>query len=58
MHVREHRHVVSKAAVIATGLRRDGRREVLGVDIDDSEDESFWTGSSASSKIADWPRVI
>src|SRR3954470_4975094 len=42
VHVREHRHVVSKAIVIATGLRADGRREVLGVDVGDSENETFW----------------
>jgi len=43
VHVRENRHVVSKAVVIATGLRADGNREVLGVDIGDSETEVFWT---------------
>jgi putative transposase len=43
VYVREHRHVVSKAVVIATGLRADGHREVLGVDIGDSETEVFWT---------------
>lgn len=42
LHVREHRHVVSKAVVIATGLRADGHREVLGVDVGDSENETFW----------------
>ena len=42
VHVREHRHVVSKAVVIATGLRADGHREVLGVDVGDSENEVFW----------------
>ena len=42
VHVREHRHVVSKAVVIATGLRADGHREVLGVDVGDSENEAFW----------------
>ncbi|MFT3851369.1 MAG: IS256 family transposase [Ilumatobacteraceae bacterium] len=42
VHVREHRHVVSKAVVIATGLRADGHREVLGVDVGDSENETFW----------------
>jgi len=42
VHVRENRHVVSKAVVIATGLRADGHREVLGVDIGDSENETFW----------------
>ncbi len=43
IYVRENRHVVSKAVVIATGLRADGHREVLGVDIGDSETEVFWT---------------
>ena len=43
VHVREHGQVVSKAVVIATGLRADGYREVLGVDIGDSENETFWT---------------
>ena len=42
VHVREHRHVVSKAIVIATGLRADGHREVLGLDVGDSENETFW----------------
>ena len=42
VHVREHRHVTSKAVVIATGLRADGHREVLGVDVGDSENETFW----------------
>jgi putative transposase len=43
VHVREHGQVVSKAVVIATGLRADGHREVLGVDVGDSENETFWT---------------
>ena len=30
--------------VIATGVAADGRREVLGVDVGDSESEVFWTG--------------
>src|SRR5690554_835329 len=33
VHVRENHQVVSKAIVIATGLRADGHREVLGVDV-------------------------
>ena len=33
----------SKAAVIATGVARDGTREVLGCAVGDSESESFWT---------------
>ncbi|MEQ8842264.1 MAG: IS256 family transposase [Acidimicrobiales bacterium] len=43
VHVREGGQVVSKAVVIATGLRADGYREVLGVDVGDSENETFWT---------------
>ena len=43
LHVRENHQVVSKAVVISTGLRADGHREVLGVDIGDSENETFWT---------------
>jgi putative transposase len=35
--------VVSRAVVIATAVSADGRREVLGVDVGDSESEDFWT---------------
>lgn len=42
LHVRDDHHVVSKAAVIATGVREDGHRELLGVAVGDSEDELFW----------------
>ena len=35
--------VVSRAVVIATGISVNGDREILGVDIGDSEDETFWT---------------
>lgn len=42
VHVRENRHVVSKAVVVATGLRADGHREVLDLDVGDSENETFW----------------
>lgn len=34
--------VVSRAVVVATGARSDGAREVLGIDIGDSEDGAFW----------------
>lgn len=44
LHVRENHQVTSKAVVIATGLRADGYREILGVDVGDSENETFWTG--------------
>lgn len=35
--------VVSQAVVIATGVSADGRREVLGSAVGDSETEDFWT---------------
>ncbi len=34
--------VVSQAVVIATGVSADGRREVLGCSVGDSEHEAFW----------------
>jgi len=35
--------VVSRAVVVATGITRNGDREVLGCDVGDSEDGAFWT---------------
>jgi transposase-like protein len=35
--------VVSRAVVVATGVTAAGDREVLGVDVGDSEDGAFWT---------------
>ncbi|MGJ7442996.1 IS256 family transposase, partial [Aquipuribacter sp. MA13-6] len=40
---RINHRVVSQAVVIATGVSADGRREVLGCDVGDSETETFWT---------------
>ena len=40
---RVNRRVVSQAVVIATGVSADGRREVLGFAVGDSEDGAFWT---------------
>lgn len=40
---RVNHQVVSRAVVIATGVTAEGNREVLGVDVGDSEDELFWT---------------
>jgi len=34
--------VISRAVVIATGVRADGAREVLGLAVGDSEDGAFW----------------
>ena len=45
LHVRtEQAMVVSKAVVVATGVTAQGRREILGLDVGDSEDEVFWRG--------------
>jgi putative transposase len=38
-----NRRVVSQAVVVATGVCGDGRREVLGFAVGDSEDAAFWT---------------
>jgi transposase-like protein len=42
--------VVSRAVVIATGVTADGGREVLGLDVGDSEDGAFWTAFRRSLK--------
>ena len=42
--------VVSQAVVIATGVTADGRREVLGFGVGDSEDGAFWTAFLRSLK--------
>jgi putative transposase len=47
---RVNRRVVSQAVVIATGVRADGWREVLGFAVGDSEDGAFWTGFPRSLK--------
>jgi putative transposase len=41
--VRINQRVVSQAVVIATGVSADGKREVLGCAVGDSETEDFWT---------------
>ncbi len=40
---RVNRRVVAQAVVVATGVCGDGRREVLGFAVGDSEDGAFWT---------------
>ena len=39
---RDH-HIVSMAVIVAVGVNTDGRREVLGMTIGNSEAEPFWT---------------
>jgi putative transposase len=41
--VRESGRIVSVAVIVAVGVNRDGRREILGMDIGPSEAETFWT---------------
>jgi putative transposase len=36
--------VVSRAVVVATGITANGEREILGINVGDSEDRAFWTG--------------
>jgi putative transposase len=52
VHVRDDPlgQVVSRTVVIATGLSAQGGREVLGVDVGDSEAETFWTAFLRSLK--------
>ena len=43
LHVRNSvSQVCSMAVVVATGITANGEREVLGLDVGDSEDETFW----------------
>jgi putative transposase len=49
---RVNRRVVSQAVVVATGVAADGRREVLGFSVGDSEDGAFWTAFLRTSRPA------
>ena len=40
---RINHRIVSRAVVVATSVTAEGNREVLGLDVGDSEDEVFWT---------------
>jgi putative transposase len=42
--------VVSTAVVVATGIAADGSREILGLNVGDSEDETFWRAFLLSLK--------
>ncbi|MDT0203986.1 IS256 family transposase [Nocardioides sp. AE5] len=51
LHVRNQTsQVVSMAVVVATGVTATGQREILGLDVGDSEDEVFWKGCMTSLK--------
>lgn len=47
---RVNHRIVSQAIVVAVGIAADGRREVLGFDVGDSENEGFWTAFLRSMK--------
>ena len=40
--VREGGRIVNVSVAVATGVNREGKREVLGIDIGSSEDGAFW----------------
>ena len=44
--------VCSRAVVVAMGVNVDGRRELLGLKVGDSESEGFWSEFIASQKSA------
>ncbi len=51
LHVRNQAsQVTSMAVVVATGITATGQREILGLDVGDSEDEVFWRGFMTSLK--------
>ena len=51
LHVRNERQMtVSMAVIVATGVTATGEREILGLDVGDSEDEVFWKGFMTSLK--------
>ena len=42
-NARVNHRIVSRAIVVTVGIAADGRREVLGFDVGDTEYEGFWT---------------
>ena len=48
---RVNHRIVSQAIVVAVGVAADGRREVLGSDVGDTENEGFWTAFLRSLKV-------
>jgi len=51
LHVRNTAsQVTSMAVIVATGVTANGQREILGLDVGDSEDQVFWKGFLTSLK--------
>jgi putative transposase len=44
--------ITSRAAVVAMGVHADGRRELLGLKVGDSETEAFWAEFISHLKAA------
>lgn len=42
--VRDGARYVTKAVLVASGVRTDGYREILGANVTDCENEAFWAG--------------
>ena len=40
--MREDGRIVNVSVAVATGVNREGKREVLGIDVGTSEDGAFW----------------
>ena len=51
LKVREDGRIVSIAAIIATGVNTDGRREILGMGLGPSEAAVFWLGFLRSLQV-------
>lgn len=43
-HVRDNNQVVKKASYVALGINQDGKKEVLSIQIGESESAKFWMG--------------
>ena len=48
---RVNHRLVSQAIVVAVGVAADGRSEILGFDVGDTENEGFWTSFLRSLKV-------
>ena len=58
LKARKDHRIVSRAVVVATAVTAEGNREVLDLDIGDSEDEVFWTTFLCRLKERDLSGVL
>jgi transposase-like protein len=52
--VSDRGHVYSKALMVAFAVHSSGRREVIGIEIAESETEAGWAASCTSCGHAAW----